>query len=38
MKSLSQGNKGIQALAKENPTLVENRFGYDVPGFFGGGK
>ena len=24
MKSLSQGNKGIQALAKENPTLVEN--------------
>ena len=38
MKSLSQGNKGIQALAKENPTLVENRFGYDVPGFFGGGN
>tara|TARA_R110002051_G_C8653743_1_gene487962 strand:- start:237 stop:1034 length:798 start_codon:yes stop_codon:yes gene_type:complete len=37
MKNLSQGNKGIRALAKENPALVENRFGYNVPGFFGGG-
>ena len=38
MKSLSQGNKGIQALAKENPALVENRFGYDVPGYDMGGS
>ena len=38
MKNLSQGNKGIKALAKNNPALVENRFGYDVPGFFGGGN
>ena len=37
MKDLSQGNKGIKALAKENPALVENRFGYDVPGFDIGG-
>ena len=37
MKNLSQGNKGIRSLAEENPALVENRFGYDVPGFFGGG-
>ena len=37
MKSLSQGNKGIKALAKENPALVENRFGYDVPGYDLGG-
>jgi hypothetical protein len=32
MKSLSEGNKGIKALAKKNPALVENKFGYDVPG------
>tara|TARA_R100001143_G_C3326773_1_gene117415 strand:- start:152 stop:955 length:804 start_codon:yes stop_codon:yes gene_type:complete len=38
MKNLSQGNKGIKALAKENPALVENRFGYDVPSFFRGGN
>ena len=37
MKDLSQGNKGIQALAKKNPALVENKFGYDVPGYMGGG-
>ena len=37
MKDLSQGNKGIRALAKENPSLVENRFGYDVPGYDSGG-
>ena len=38
MKNLSQGNKGIKALARNNPALVENRFGYDVPGFFAGGN
>ena len=37
MKNLSQGNKGIRALAEENPALVENRFGYDVPGYNMGG-
>ncbi len=37
MKSLSEGNKGIKALAKKNPALVENRFGYDVPGYMAGG-
>ena len=37
MKSLSEGNKGIKALAKKNPALVENRFGYDVPGYDLGG-
>ena len=37
MKDLSQGNKGIQALAKKNPALVENKFGYDVPGYMAGG-
>ena len=37
MKSLSEGNKGIKALAKENPALVEDRFGYDVPGYMSGG-
>ena len=37
MKSLSEGNKGIKALAKENPALVEERFGYDVPGYMAGG-
>ena len=37
MKSLSEGNKGIKALAKENPALVEERFGYDVPGYVAGG-
>ena len=37
MKKISQGNKGIQALAKSNPSLVENKFGYDVPGFMYGG-
>ena len=37
MKKISQGNKGIQALAKKNPSLVEDKFGYDVPGYqFGG--
>ena len=37
MKKLSEGNKGIQALAKENPALVEDKFGYDVPSYFMGG-
>ena len=37
MKSLSEGNKGIKALAKVNPALVEDRFGYDVPGYMTGG-
>jgi len=37
MKKISEGNKGIQALAKENPALVEDKFGYDVPGYFTGG-
>ena len=37
MKSLSEGNKGIKALAKKNPALVEDRFGYDVPGYDMGG-
>ena len=37
MKSLSEGNKGIKALAKVNPALVEDRFGYDVPGYMAGG-
>ena len=37
MKSLSEGNKGIKALAKKNPALVENKFGYDVPGYDMGG-
>ena len=37
MKKISEGNKGIQALAKENPALVEDKFGYDVPGYFMGG-
>jgi len=37
MKKISQGNKGIQALAKSNPSLVENKFGYDVPGYMNGG-
>jgi len=37
MKSIDKANKGLMALAKENPALVENRFGYDVPGYMGGG-
>jgi len=37
MKKISEGNKGIQALAKKNPSLVENKFGYDVPGYMNGG-
>ena len=37
MKNLSQGNKGIKALAKNNPALVEDRFGYNVPNFQMGG-
>ena len=37
MKKISEGNKGIQALAKESPALVEDKFGYDVPGYFMGG-
>ena len=37
MKKISEGNKGIQALAKKNPALVENKFGYDVPGYMNGG-
>ena len=37
MKKISEGNKGIQALAKKNPSLVEDKFGYDVPGFMNGG-
>ena len=37
MKKISQGNKGIQALAKKNPSLVEDKFGYDVPGYMYGG-
>ena len=37
MKKISEGNKGIQALAKKNPSLVESKFGYDVPGYMNGG-
>jgi len=37
MKKISEGNKGIQALAKKNPSLVEDKFGYDVPGYMNGG-
>lgn len=37
MKKISEGNKGIQALAKKNPALVENKFGYDIPGYMNGG-
>jgi len=33
MKNISTANKGLKALAKENPALVENKFGYDVPGY-----
>jgi len=37
MKSLETANKGLKALAKKNPSLVEDKFGYDVPGYeFGG--
>ena len=36
MKDLSKANKGLQKLAKEAPALVEERFGYDVPGFADG--
>ena len=37
MKSLQTANKGLKALAKENPSLVEDKFGYDVPGYTMGG-
>jgi len=37
MKNLETANKGIKALAKKEPSLVENRFGYDVPGYMYGG-
>jgi len=37
MKKISEGNKGIQALAKKNPSLVEDKFGYDVLGYMNGG-
>ena len=37
MKSLETANKGLKALAKENPSLVEDKFGYDVPGYMMGG-
>lgn len=37
MKNLETANKGIKALAKQEPALVENRFGYDVPGYMYGG-
>ena len=37
MKNISTANKGLQALAKKSPALVENRFGYDVPGYMVGG-
>ena len=37
MKNISTANKGLKALAKENPALVENKFGYDVPGYMVGG-
>jgi hypothetical protein len=37
LKSLAQANKGLQRLAKEEPALVEDKFGYDVPGYFMGG-
>ena len=36
MKNISTANKGLKALAKENPALVENKFGYDVPGYQNG--
>ena len=37
MKNLETANKGIKSLAKEEPALVEERFGYDVPGYMYGG-
>lgn len=37
MKNISTANKGLQALAKKSPALVENKFGYDVPGYMYGG-
>jgi len=37
MKNLQTANKGIKSLAKEEPALVEERFGYDVPGYMYGG-
>ena len=37
MKNLETANKGIKALAKKEPDLVENKFGYDVPGYMYGG-
>ena len=37
MKNLETANKGIKALAKKEPALVENKFGYDVPGYMYGG-
>ena len=38
MKNLQTANKGLKALAKENPSLVEDKFGYDVPGYKLGGS
>lgn len=37
MKNLQTANKGLKALAKENPSLVEDKFGYDVPEYMMGG-
>ena len=37
LKSLAQANEGLQKLAKEEPALVEDKFGYDVPGYSMGG-
>jgi len=37
MKSLETANKGLKALAKKNPSLVEDKFGYNVPGYMMGG-
>jgi len=33
MKNINKQNKGLMALAEKNPALVEERFGYDVPGY-----
>ena len=37
MKNINKQNKGLMALAEKNPALVEERFGYDVPGYMYGG-
>jgi len=37
MKNIDKQNKGLMALAEKNPALVEERFGYDVPGYMYGG-